>query len=204
MHTHITQALVLGRVAPKLAVAAPRMLVQPVRAAAEGPAATPSPAAATAEGEKPLKMNRADSWKLAYDRLKNREIHEYKVLSFNKGGLMIKLGEAKGFVPYSYLDPKRFPGGKTPHPDVMDMIATALVGTTMKLRIIRCDVPNKDMVLSERDVLIDAAIKSVSRSPSLSLCLPPSGIPPSHSILHPRVHHHHYNNNSSFPVRRRM
>lgn len=74
---------------------------------------------------------------------------------------MIRLGEAKGFVPYAYLNPTRFPGGRVPTGDVLDAVASGIVGTRMKLRVMRVDVPARDLVLSERAILIDDAIRSV-------------------------------------------
>lgn len=111
---------------------------------------------------RPPRMSREESWKLAVERQESAQIHEYVIRGFNKGGLMIKLGEAKGFIPFSYLNPARFPNNKVPSGDVLEALASAMVGTKMNLRVMRVDVPARDLVLSERSTLMDSAIQSVS------------------------------------------
>lgn len=86
-----------------------------------------------------------DPWERVIEAEKSGEVVEVKVKSFNKGGLIVMLGELKGFMPYTMMANNTLKKGHTGD-------LSYLVGQTMRAKIVSVDMqgPKKEIILSER------------------------------------------------------
>lgn len=89
-------------------------------------------------------------WRDAERLRDSQEIYQGVVAGFNKGGLLIKIGKVRGFMPASQLGPGRRKGqNETP-----EERWGPLVGQTIQVKVIEVDRARNRLILSER-----AAIK---------------------------------------------
>jgi small subunit ribosomal protein S1 len=119
------------------------------------------------DGNVVLSLERAqmeNDWRDAEQLLKTGEAFEAQVAGFNKGGLIVRVGKVRGFVPIAQLD--NVPQKKAEAPIEGDMSAngssvdlTPLVGKKLQFKIIEIDRPRNRLILSER-----AAMRDVRRS----------------------------------------
>ena len=88
-----------------------------------------------------------DDWGLAEGLLKSKEAYEGTVDGFNKGGLIVRLGRLRGFVPASQVSQTRRMRykGDTPEQRWSDMS-----GETLVARVIEVDQERRRLILSER------------------------------------------------------
>jgi small subunit ribosomal protein S1 len=87
-------------------------------------------------------------WALAEKSFANGEILELRVVGHNRGGLLVDLGDTRGFVPSSQLSsfPRQIP-------EEQRMVALAqFVGSVLKLKVIELDRAHNRLILSERVV----------------------------------------------------
>jgi small subunit ribosomal protein S1 len=86
-------------------------------------------------------------WAQAEDLLKSKESYEGKIEGFNKGGLIVRVGRLRGFVPASQVSQTRRMRykGDTPEQRWADMDGEALTG-----RVIEVDRERRRLILSER------------------------------------------------------
>jgi small subunit ribosomal protein S1 len=89
-------------------------------------------------------------WKRAEELLKSGETYEGEVIGFNKGGLLVPMGQLRGFVPGSQISVlRRFDaGGSTP-----EQRWGSLVGEKLIMRVIEVDRERRRLILSERAAL---------------------------------------------------
>jgi len=85
-------------------------------------------------------------WRKAEELYRSGEIFEAVVAGFNKGGLIVRLGKVRGFVPASQLAPLRR-GERVRN---IEDIGPELVGKTLKLKVIELDRRRNRLILSER------------------------------------------------------
>lgn len=111
-------------------------------------------------GEITLSLARAqqeESWFQAETLLKSQETIELEVVGSNRGGLIVRLGNARGFVPASQLDLGRN------IPRISDMNCSealaGLVGCRMRLQVIEADRERSRLILSERAAISRAQIE---------------------------------------------
>jgi small subunit ribosomal protein S1 len=104
------------------------------------------------EGNLVLSIRRAEEendWRRAQSRYEESETFETQVAGFNKGGLIVRLGRLRGFVPASQLasghrgNDKQQPEERWAH----------LVGEPIHVRIIELNRRRKRLILSERAAL---------------------------------------------------
>ena len=89
-----------------------------------------------------LSITRAQAerdWREAERIFESGEIFEGSVAGFNKGGLIVRMGKVRGFVPASQISP----GDRSTEP-------SELVGETMRLKVIEIDRSRNRLILSER------------------------------------------------------
>jgi small subunit ribosomal protein S1 len=101
-------------------------------------------------GNPVLSLNRAQAerdWRDAEKLFESGEIFEGTVAGFNKGGLIVRIGKVRGFVPSSQITSLR--GRRRQTEDGEDPLA-ALVGTKMQLKVIEIDRSRNRLILSER------------------------------------------------------
>lgn len=99
-----------------------------------------------------LSLTRAQlekDWREAERLYEAQEMFSSHVAGFNKGGLIVRLGKVRGFVPASQLDTSRHPrlseAGLTPEERWGE-----LTGETLQLKVIEIDRERNRLILSER------------------------------------------------------
>ncbi len=104
-----------------------------------------------------LSLSRAQlarDWREAQRIFEDQEIIEGQITSCNKGGVIVHLGKVRGFVPGSQLDISRAASQSSAGPDDEDRWA-ALIGETLRLKIIEVDQERNRLILSERGATRD-------------------------------------------------
>eukprot|EP00878_Enallax_costatus_P016899 GHUV01017740.1.p1 GENE.GHUV01017740.1~~GHUV01017740.1.p1 ORF type:complete len:319 (+),score=68.77 GHUV01017740.1:161-1117(+) len=96
----------------------------------------------------------ADPWEQAQDMMLRGTVAEGTIVGFNKGGVLVDIGDLKGFMPYTKIDPERLRAG---HKGDLGY----LVGQKVKARIVQVDKesPRKELVLSERQAKLTQAVQ---------------------------------------------
>jgi len=105
------------------------------------------------EGNVVLSLARAQmerDWREAEELLKSAQVFEAQVAGFNKGGLIVRVGKVRGFVPATQLEStfrrKMEPAsGESGESDL-----SALVGKKLSLKVIELDRERNRLILSER------------------------------------------------------
>ena len=103
------------------------------------------------DGHAILSLSRALAeydWQHAAELLESQEIFEGVVNGYNKGGVIVYIGKARGFVPASQLVSDE--GHKSEDND--DRFA-GLVGITLQLKVIELDRSRNRLILSERQAM---------------------------------------------------
>jgi small subunit ribosomal protein S1 len=86
-------------------------------------------------------------WQLAGDLLESQEAMETEIVGFNKGGVLVSLGQLRGFVPNSQLRRDRLQDGDG---DNRQRSYQALVGQPILVKVIEVDRPRNRLILSEQ------------------------------------------------------
>jgi small subunit ribosomal protein S1 len=101
------------------------------------------------DGNLVLSISRAlaeKDWERAEELMRTQDIFECPVDSFNRGGVIVKLGQVRGFVPASQLS-SVIP---LPTADEGDERYAALLGGALRLKVIDIDRKRNRLILSER------------------------------------------------------
>ena len=101
------------------------------------------------DGNVQLSISRAlaeKDWERAEALMQSQDIFECPVDSFNRGGVIVRLGQVRGFVPASQLTSAPVANGE----DENDARYAALMGDTLKLKVIDIDRKRNRLILSER------------------------------------------------------
>ena len=108
--------------------------------------------AGDAAGEIVLSLRRAraaQDWREAQRLLENEEIIESTVIGCNKGGVIVQIGQVRGFVPGSQLAASHIVPGGSAGARSEDRWAS-MVGERLQLRVIEVDQTRNRLILSER------------------------------------------------------
>jgi small subunit ribosomal protein S1 len=109
-----------------------------------------------------LSLSRAQTekdWHEAEDLFKSQNVFEGQVAGFNKGGLIVKVGKVRGFVPASQL--VSAPGSRSEaeseegEESKTDKQWQPLVGKKLQLKVIEMDRARNRLILSERAAMRD-------------------------------------------------
>lgn len=101
------------------------------------------------DGNLVLSIRRAEEehdWRRAQELHETSEPFEGQIAGFNKGGLIVRLGKLRGFVPASQLAPEH-QGRDSQQPEER---WARLVGTTIHVKVIEINRKRKRLILSER------------------------------------------------------
>lgn len=100
-----------------------------------------------------LKAEEQKDWEVAEELLASEENYEASIDGYNKGGLIVKLGRLRGFVPASQvsLARRRRAGGDTPEERWGDMLDESVV-----VKVIEVDRQRNRLILSEREASKEA------------------------------------------------
>ncbi|MBZ0287453.1 MAG: S1 RNA-binding domain-containing protein, partial [Anaerolineae bacterium] len=104
----------------------------------------------TTEGEILLSLNRALEeldWRRAEEYKESQQVYESHIAGYNKGGLIVRFGRVRGFVPQSQLgaDRRRTMSGETPEERWGKM-----VNETIAVKVMEVDRSRNRLILSER------------------------------------------------------
>jgi small subunit ribosomal protein S1 len=104
------------------------------------------------DGNLVLSLRRAEEendWRQAQSLFEAGEGFEGQVAGFNKGGLIVRLGRLRGFVPASQLSPEHQGSSKLQPEERW----ARLVGTSIFVKVIELNRKRKRLILSERAAL---------------------------------------------------
>ncbi|MDQ7026811.1 MAG: S1 RNA-binding domain-containing protein [Anaerolineae bacterium] len=101
-------------------------------------------------GEVILSINHAQEeldWRSAEEYLKSKEVYDGKIGGYNKGGLIVRFGRLRGFVPQSQISDKRQLDiqGETPEERY-----GGLVNNQISVKVMEVDRSRNRLILSER------------------------------------------------------
>lgn len=85
-------------------------------------------------------------WITAADLLETQDVLESEIVGFNKGGVLVTLGQLRGFVPNSQLARNRIPAGS--YEDRQRALQN-LVGEPVTVKVIEVDRERNRLILSE-------------------------------------------------------
>lgn len=107
-------------------------------------------------GAPELSLSRAaeeQDWVQAEELLESKEIYEGEITGYNKGGLIVRMGRLRGFVPASQVSQtrRRRAVGETPEQRWGEMVGEQLVS-----RVIEVDRRRNRLILSERSAAREA------------------------------------------------
>lgn len=87
-----------------------------------------------------------EDWETAQTLHDSQDIYKGKIIGFNKGGVLVKVGMVRGFVPASQLDSNRRYDSAQSNEDRL----RSLVGEEVTARVIEVDRSRNRLILSER------------------------------------------------------
>lgn len=90
------------------------------------------------------------SWEDLIEKRDNKGVVETKVLDANKGGLMVELNGIMGFLPVSQLSSEHYPRVEDGDKNKILELLRAIVGETIKVRILDADRENEKLIVSEK------------------------------------------------------
>ncbi len=97
-----------------------------------------------------LSLNKAkeeQDWRKAETLLQSQEVYSGLIAGFNKGGLIVKLGNVRGFVPASQLGQAR---RRRSEGDTPEQKWARMVGETTQVKVIEVDRGRNRLIMSER------------------------------------------------------
>jgi small subunit ribosomal protein S1 len=92
-------------------------------------------------------------WRQAEELLQSQDVFEGVVTGYNRGGVIVRVGRVRGFVPASQLS-ARWQVMQSGEPDSEDRWA-GLVGQAMQLKVVELDRRRNRLILSERAAMRD-------------------------------------------------
>lgn len=107
------------------------------------------------DGKTIVSLRRAEEeldWQRAEELLETREVVASEITGYNKGGLLVQVGQLKGFVPGSQIDPLRTGVGQGSTPEERWL---GLVGEPIQARVIEVDRDRNRLILSERAAMAE-------------------------------------------------
>jgi small subunit ribosomal protein S1 len=107
----------------------------------------------TRDGTVVLSLARAQlehDWRDADELLKSGEIFDAQVAGFNKGGLIVRVGKVRGFVPATQLEGTFRRKADETGEASGEIDLSAYVGKKIKLKVIELDRERNRLILSER------------------------------------------------------
>src|SRR5512135_803339 len=100
-----------------------------------------------------LRAQQEQDWRLAEDLLKSQDIFEGVITGYNRGGVIVRVGRVRGFVPASQLSDRwhvQQDDGSDP-----EQRWARLTGQKMQLKVVELDRRRNRLILSERAAMRD-------------------------------------------------
>lgn len=101
-----------------------------------------------------------EDWQMVQNLLENQEIHEGTVSGSNRGGLLVKVGMLRGFVPTSHLKHERLGRGPRSENEVR---LRSNIGDDIVTKVIEVDRSRNRLILSERAALKEVRAGQLNR-----------------------------------------
>jgi small subunit ribosomal protein S1 len=86
-------------------------------------------------------------WEYATELMQSQEVHESEIVGFNKGGLLVSVGQLRGFVPNSQLTRNRL---QDIDAENKQRSLQSLIGQPMIVKVIEVDRQRNRLILSEQ------------------------------------------------------
>jgi len=86
-------------------------------------------------------------WQLASDLLESQDAIDTEIVGFNKGGVLVSVGQLRGFVPNSQMRRDRLQEGEA---DSRQSAYQSMIGQPMLAKVIEVDRPRNRLILSEQ------------------------------------------------------
>ncbi len=103
------------------------------------------------------------AWAKLEEYVKSGEVVDALILEANKGGLMVKVGGVRGFLPVSQLSSEHYPrvegGSKT---KILEKLQE-IVGKTLKVKVIDAVESEEKLIVSEKETVKEEQEKIVSK-----------------------------------------
>jgi len=106
-----------------------------------------------------LSLRRADRdklWDTLREKMENHSSLNVKVVSANRGGLMVDAGGLSGFLPVSQLSVEHYPRVEGGDPGQILYRLKKLVGETLTVKIIAVDKNEEKLIFSEKEAVSEA------------------------------------------------
>ncbi|NDJ77781.1 MAG: S1 RNA-binding domain-containing protein [Chloroflexi bacterium] len=103
-----------------------------------------------ADGRPVLSLARAEeemNWRLAEEHHTNQDVYFSKVAGYNKGGLIVRFGKVRGFVPASQISRERQQRSSSGSPEER---WGSMVGEEIAVKVVEIDRSRNRLILSER------------------------------------------------------
>jgi small subunit ribosomal protein S1 len=101
-----------------------------------------------------LRAQQEQDWRQADELLKSQEVFEGVVTGYNRGGVIVRVGRVRGFVPASQLSDRWHAQQQQDGSDPEQRWA-GLTGQTMQLKVVELDRRRNRLILSERAAMRD-------------------------------------------------
>ena len=106
-----------------------------------------------------VRAQAARDWRWVEELAKTGEIIEAPVIEANRGGVIVKVGQLRGFVPASQLERR----GEAGESENREERFNFLLGQTLKLKVLEADRRRKRLILSERQAMREVREKEKER-----------------------------------------
>lgn len=97
-----------------------------------------------------LSVSRAEEeldWQRAEEYRQSQMVYDSHIAGYNKGGLIVRFGRLRGFVPQSQISPDRRPGGDSATPEER---WSSMVKEPIAVKVMEVDRSRNRLILSER------------------------------------------------------
>ncbi|KAL2620551.1 hypothetical protein R1flu_000756 [Riccia fluitans] len=149
-----------------LKVEGPPQRIDPVasasveKAAAVDGAAIPAVAApSTSESPEAKQARRAADWKRAEKLKESGTLHKGRVDACNSGGILVRINQLQGFLPFSQLNSARLT--KDGVTKTSAEVGKELVGEFVTVKVIECNEEEKRLIVSEKQAVLVESIQRI-------------------------------------------
>jgi small subunit ribosomal protein S1 len=117
------------------------------------------------EGNVELSLRQAGHervWQKLRDLMESKEVISTKIVSANKGGLMVEINNVPGFLPVSQLSIEHYPRVEEGDKNRILGILNGYVGQTFSVQVITADAEEEKLIVSEKAVYQEELQKNLS------------------------------------------
>ncbi|KAL3681363.1 hypothetical protein R1sor_024319 [Riccia sorocarpa] len=150
-----------------LKVEGPPQKIDPVAAAsvekatpADGSAPAPAAAApSTSESPEAKQARRAADWRKAEKLKETGTLHKGRVDAHNSGGILVRINQLQGFLPFSQLNAARLTKDGVTRTSAE--VGKELVGELITVKVIECSEEERRLIVSEKQAVLVESIQQI-------------------------------------------